>query len=298
MKIILPSGETFALDIASAQYGFHSPLVPWIDFYRLRVEVIQRVRHFGSARAWFEEQWRKSRGTDTKPLGDVKEVRLEAAMFGFNRKFTAAFDEAVKEWLHREYWTESFSKMLKLPVEVFDKRQEELVGFIEQKLQCLKDMMIWNGVLGRRFQTDNKVPTAKGTGKPTKKVEAGASRREESAEDVLSAMQRKPTSLKTVVKGAKLVETKLEQTQARQAKTSQTTAQDINTQDTKAQDTKAQDTKAQDTKAQDTKAQETKADAIKPQNQEAQDPKVSKTKEQDPKAEDNQAQQTKLGEAF
>ena len=259
MKIILPSGEIFALDIASAQHGFHNPLVPWIDFYRLRVEAFQNRQHFGSARACFEEYWEKGGGTDNQDNGKVKRLGLIAATLDYNRKFETVLDKAVKEWLHGEYRRESFSKMLRLPANVFDKKQEELLGFVEYNLQRLKDMLIDMGFLGTGLRKSNQLPFAKRAEDPIKKVEPEISETRESANELLRAVAGGSGDVQTAVRDTKVVDTKERQTKARQTKARQTKARQTKVQQTKAQQIKAQQIKAQQIKAQQTKERQTKA---------------------------------------
>ena len=328
MKIILPSGEIFALDIASAQHGFHNPLVPWIDFYRLRVEAFQNRQHFGSARACFEEYWEKGGGTDNQDNGKVKRLGLIAATLDYNRKFETVLDKAVKEWLHGEYRRESFSKMLRLPANVFDKKQEELLGFVEYNLQRLKDMLIDMGFLGTGLRKSNQLPFAKRAEDPIKKVEPEISETRESANELLRAVAGGSGDVQTAVRDTKVVDTKERQTKARQTKARQTKARQTKVQQTKAQQIKAQQTKERQTKARQTKARQTKTKSRKNKSHEhraeipeptemnsqglktqknkkgkakaeetnTKETKAKKIKAQDTKAQDTKAQETKTQE--
>lgn len=58
IKITLHSGETYALDLSSAQYGYFEPIVPWDSYVASRVEnwVIREelYDHFGGRRKHYE----------------------------------------------------------------------------------------------------------------------------------------------------------------------------------------------------------------------------------------------------
>ena len=54
LKITLTNGGTYALDMASAQYGHYYPIVPWQDCSEMRIEEVVRCEPFGSWKALFE----------------------------------------------------------------------------------------------------------------------------------------------------------------------------------------------------------------------------------------------------
>ncbi|KAL9098071.1 MAG: hypothetical protein Q9187_009736, partial [Circinaria calcarea] len=234
LKIILPSGEAFAWDIASAQYGYCKPIVPWNDFCKWRVQYIQKVEHFGWRQAWLEAEWNKGAMPDMTNTSDADAEALsfkfveglEMAVYDFNRQFTYTFDNAVKDYLRREYGEEGFSNMLKLPLEAFEQKQKELIDWVEQALQRLKDTMIRDGVLGKRFRKDVELSIAEQAAEIVQIIEAEVSRTGRSAEEVLRAIIGISSGRKTTAEEAKVKQGKKQRTKSRKNKARKVKAKD------------------------------------------------------------------------
>lgn len=70
---------------------------------------------------------------DTHFLGAAEPRDNEAG-----RQFTYTFDSAVQDWLNQEYGEQTFGKILKLPLEAFEKKQKRVnrlggAGMIESQ---------------------------------------------------------------------------------------------------------------------------------------------------------------------
>lgn len=155
MKITLPNGEAYALDLASAQHGYYDSIVPWTPFVNWRVDHIQNTRPFGSQRRKMEKELKSAGlGPDddySKPI-DITEIRT--VIYLFDRRFANILDATVLCYLDHRGWKD-FSQMLKMPQKDFQKKQQSLLLLLETVLQRLKAELISMGELGRKFGKPN-----------------------------------------------------------------------------------------------------------------------------------------------
>jgi hypothetical protein len=112
-------GEVYALDIASAQYGYYNPIVVWDEFVDTRVER-------------FVCGWNKGRpcGTDKtlfkKMMGKVSRFTQITFLLA-NRQTEQALD-CIKAWMEENRL--SARNLLRLRTGEFELRETELVQFI------------------------------------------------------------------------------------------------------------------------------------------------------------------------
>lgn len=130
LRVTLKNGETYALDMMGAQYGWYGSVVmPWSLFCDERVEVIKEVRKFGQTAQVLKAQ-AQAAGV---PLSLVHQI-TEGVEEGFTHH--------MREWQRS---TMSFKAMLRLSEEDFRMKQDSLIKFMEEAMSAYKALSIkWN----------------------------------------------------------------------------------------------------------------------------------------------------------
>ena len=129
LKLTIRSGEQFAVDLACAQYGYSEPVMRWKEYKELRV----LFEYLGSGLS------------APKALGrlDVDDYSVERMLFFWDKlqkskKTSQAMDylEAINllmlEWQADEKL--SIRKLLKLPEQQFQRKKNDLVDYLDWKL--------------------------------------------------------------------------------------------------------------------------------------------------------------------
>ena len=128
LKVCLRGGDTYALDISSAQYGYHNPISSWKDYTRERVAEVDSLTPFGT--------WRQKM--------DIHEVgSIQAAITWHHQKATAAMNQAVALWLVANKMT--LKDLLCLREDAFLVKRSELLAAIDGSLVRFLDYVA-NGV--------------------------------------------------------------------------------------------------------------------------------------------------------
>lgn len=129
IRVTTMNGETYALDMAGAQYGWYEPVTPWQSYNTSRVREIKDVVPFGGTRVFC-----KTRADNTG--GQHKWVH------GIKEGFAKSVDEAVEWWQRRNIPS---SDLLRLPEHEFQKRRGSLIDTVDEFLQLYKAIQESNG---------------------------------------------------------------------------------------------------------------------------------------------------------
>ena len=124
LKVSIKGGETYALDITSAQYGYHDPISPWPDFLRDRVATFRCSEPFGT--------WR-SKASIHQPL------TIQAAIEKHHKRATAFMNNDIRDWSIGNQMT--LKELLCLPEDSFEKKKNELLATIDTGLVKVLDYL-------------------------------------------------------------------------------------------------------------------------------------------------------------
>ena len=119
----MKNGETYALDMTGAQYGWYEPVTSWPLYNASRVRKCKEDRSFGGIRDYCKSRAVKSGG------------RLQ-----WNRRIKEQFAETVEgavAWWQKGHI--SLTELLRLPEHDFQKSQASLVDVIADLLQRHKN---------------------------------------------------------------------------------------------------------------------------------------------------------------
>jgi hypothetical protein len=210
VRVTIPDIGSYALDIASAQYGYHDPIKPWAEYMKQRVESVVAYLPFGTQKQSFERDLLESELCKPR-TSEVKEVSLHTSLIMFSMEFMEGFNTAVQGWLEKEGWTD-LGKMLRLAPKDFKEKQSGLLKGIDSYLQIFKDRQIDRGRLGQRFQ-GNSVPRSPKDKLVDVMVETVRKKMDEtglSTKAVLTDMLEKATGRKLTVEEERLLGTSSE----------------------------------------------------------------------------------------
>lgn len=112
------SQEFYVLDLSSAQYGYHEPIMPYEEYHSKHIVEVHSVHDFGSLREWYMQKhtengwWFLNASTSTVLKGTILLVEnemdfdLKSVLSGSTENFVrgkeilvAALDLALKEFL-------------------------------------------------------------------------------------------------------------------------------------------------------------------------------------------------------
>ena len=122
VRVTLKNGESYAVDMAGAQYGWHEPVTPWQLYENSRVRKMYQVVSFGGTRVYCKER-ADSMGGEQKRAHAIKD------------NFGEKVDEALAWWQRANI---SSSDLLCLPEHAFPKRKASLLACIDEFLQRYK----------------------------------------------------------------------------------------------------------------------------------------------------------------
>lgn len=130
LRVILLSGEKYAIDLAGAQVGHHAPVIPWSEFERARVlntisvgaasqpKGLLPVNDFSDAARTILHQRMHQSNQSNQPKLIVEDILEETAM-------------CIIEWQQRNI---DLTTLWKLPSPQFAIRQGELVDYVNWRL--------------------------------------------------------------------------------------------------------------------------------------------------------------------
>lgn len=122
IRVTTRGGESYALDMAGAQYGWDEQIMPWKLYTALRVREIREVIPFGQTKVF---------------------CKLRAYLMGEQCKWIQRIHENFAENVEGgiTWWQRgkiSTSKLLRLPEQEFKQRQASLLGVVDQFLKLCK----------------------------------------------------------------------------------------------------------------------------------------------------------------
>ena len=122
IRVTLKNGESYAVDIAGAQYGWHEPVTPWQLYNASRVREIKDVPPFGGTRASYKTRV-NNMSEQRKWIHSIKEnfaERVDCALAWWQRGNILSID------------------LLRLPEHEFQKRQTSLLSCVDDFMQRYK----------------------------------------------------------------------------------------------------------------------------------------------------------------
>ncbi len=129
IRVTLKNGESYALDIAGAQYGWHEPVTPWQLYNTSRVREIKDVAPFGGTRTCYKTG-ANNMSEQRKWIHSIKE------------DFAEGVDLALAWWQRVNIMS---TDLLRLPEHEFQKRQTSLLGCVDEFMQRYKAFQDSNG---------------------------------------------------------------------------------------------------------------------------------------------------------
>ena len=122
IRITTKSGETYALDMAGAQYGWDEVIIPWELYVNTRVRAIRNVMPFGETKAFCKTR-AENMGEQCTWIHQIQE--------GFAKNM----EDAITGWQSGHIPT---TKLLRLPEQEFQRKQSSLLDAVDQSLQLYK----------------------------------------------------------------------------------------------------------------------------------------------------------------
>ena len=130
LRVTTKNGETYALDMTGAQYGWCEPVISWPLYNASRVRKFEEILTFGATRILHKARAVKS-GGQLQWNRDIKE------------QFAEVVDGAVDRWQKDHI---SLTELLRLPERDFQKSQASLVDAVADWLQRHKNFQEAQGV--------------------------------------------------------------------------------------------------------------------------------------------------------
>lgn len=123
IQVTLKNGEKYALDIAGAQYGQFSTVIPWDLYVRSYVKKVLRRHDFGSTH---------SRMTSPLYCDGSTDIQLKK---NFNKLLSESMDAKIEEW---QCSGMMLLAMLRLPEQEHLQRRDDLFAFLDGELDKAK----------------------------------------------------------------------------------------------------------------------------------------------------------------
>lgn len=124
IRITTKHDETFALDMAGAQYDWDGVIIPWKLYVNMRVREIREVMPFGQTKV-FCKMRAEAMGAQFKWIHGIKD------------NFAKNMDDAITWWQRGHLPT---TKLLRLPEQDFQREQASLLETVDKFLQLYKTM--------------------------------------------------------------------------------------------------------------------------------------------------------------
>ncbi|KAF8853449.1 hypothetical protein BDZ45DRAFT_761761 [Acephala macrosclerotiorum] len=132
LRVLLRSGEEFAVDITGAQYGYDDAVTPWEEYAQLRVFDFVLVPGTPAMNLLQTENY---------SLG--KTIELADKFFNYSPEGKQihqgnllCMNMGILNW--QRYVQLSLKELWKLPTQIFERKQKDLVDYVEWATQLLK----------------------------------------------------------------------------------------------------------------------------------------------------------------
>lgn len=122
IRITTKNDETYALDMAGAQYGWDGVIIPWKLYVNMRVREIREVMPFGRTKVFCKTR-ADSMGEQCKWIHRIKD------------DFAKNVDDAVTWWQRGHLPT---TKLLRLPEQEFQRNRSSLLEMVDRFLELYK----------------------------------------------------------------------------------------------------------------------------------------------------------------
>ncbi|KAL8789980.1 MAG: hypothetical protein Q9213_000866 [Squamulea squamosa] len=122
LKVKLKSGSDFIVDLASAQYGYHAPVVPYKTYLRTRAECFGPVRPFGYQRHMM--------------LQSCKGHTLKAAIRKCHERLYQYFNASLDVWQQHKG---PLAEMLKLSDKEYGTDRQKIIDGTDIYLRTMKE---------------------------------------------------------------------------------------------------------------------------------------------------------------
>lgn len=122
IRVTMMNGETYALDMAGAQYGWHESVTPWQLYNAARVREIKIVMPFGDTKVLYKVR----ANDDGKQRQRIQEII---------DNFAEVVDDAVVWWQRKNI---ALIDLLRLPEHEFKSKRAFLLDAIEENMQRYK----------------------------------------------------------------------------------------------------------------------------------------------------------------
>ena len=123
IRVTMKNGETYSLDMAGAQYGWHESVVPW-KLYTTRVREVKEVLPFGGTKIFCKTR-AKTMGPQREWIHSITEI------------FAKYMDGAITWWQTSNIST---ADLLRLPEYEFQKKKTSLMEVAEDHLRLCKTL--------------------------------------------------------------------------------------------------------------------------------------------------------------
>lgn len=120
IRVILFNGETYAFDIASAQFGYHDSIVPWRQYFHSRVVKVLQIQPF-SKKLW-----------ELMALIPRDPPALDSMHRLANKSYVFHFVAGMSRWVSGNT---NLAVMFRLPEHEFCQKRSELFASIEKMMR-------------------------------------------------------------------------------------------------------------------------------------------------------------------
>lgn len=118
VKVVLENGETYALDIAGAQFGYFDPVLPWSQYLESQVKTVKKIVSYGHSRL-------KGSRKCHKPGAEGQVASAHAFVI-------LVMERAIDQWVSENM---TLQAMLKLPEAGYEQKRSELLDALNIALQ-------------------------------------------------------------------------------------------------------------------------------------------------------------------
>ena len=134
LRVDMKNGESYALDLTSAQYGFLETIVPYAEYMKTRVKEVDAHHALGSTIKLMRDDFLRS------------DPDLGYKIWTYNERFTNEINASMDHW-QKHIGNLTLSAMLKLPQKEFETKRADLIEHILYDLKWLKERYEMRGGL-------------------------------------------------------------------------------------------------------------------------------------------------------